>query len=98
MAFAGGIGLTAVYLIALKFPLLNPFSAAALGCAAVTLTELLFGIVFNLCAGMAVWDYSSRPCNLMGQICLEYTALWYALCLLLIPLCRFVHSFIPKIH
>ncbi len=96
MAFAGGICMTAVYLIALKPPAPNPFTAAAFGCAAITVTELLFGIVFNLCAGMAVWDYSSRPCNLLGQICLEYTALWYVLCLFLIPLCRFAHSLVLK--
>lgn len=92
MAFAGGICFTAIYRIAVAFPDMNIFVSAALGSAAITLTELVFGFVFNIIAGLNVWDYSSRPCNFMGQICLEYTALWYALCVGLIPLCRLVHT------
>ncbi len=34
------------------------------------------GLVLNICLGMAVWDYSTLPGNLWGQICLPFSALW----------------------
>ena len=34
------------------------------------------GLVLNTCLGMAVWDYSTLPGNLWGQICLPFSALW----------------------
>lgn len=86
MALAGGLAAVALYRInrglsrgALVLRLL------ASG-AAVTLIELLFGVVFNLGLGMAVWDYSGMPLHLLGQICLPYSLLW---CLLSLPFCLF---------
>ena len=35
---------------------------------AITAAELAAGLVLNICLGMAVWDYSSLPGNLWGQI------------------------------
>ncbi|MBO4284145.1 MAG: hypothetical protein J5958_05930 [Clostridia bacterium] len=52
----------------------------------ITLTELLFGAVFNLWLGMNVWDYSDLPLAFLGQICLPYALLW---CLLSLPFCLF---------
>ena len=34
------------------------------------------GLVLNICLVMAVWDYSTLPGNLWGQICLPFSALW----------------------
>ena len=34
------------------------------------------GLVLNICLDMAVWDYSTLPGNLWGQICLPFSALW----------------------
>ncbi|MBO4283140.1 MAG: hypothetical protein J5958_00815 [Clostridia bacterium] len=86
MALAGGISAVLLYRInrglargALSLRVL------ASG-AAVTLIELLFGVIFNLGFGMAVWDYSEMPLSLLGQICLPYSLLW---CLLSLPFCLF---------
>ncbi len=98
MAFAGGLCLTAIYYIAVRLRHMNLFAAAAVGCAAVTAIELIFGFIFNIAAGMAVWDYSGRPYNFMGQICLEYTALWYLLCVVIMPVCRFIHLAVIKVR
>ena len=52
-------------------------------CAGViTLFEFLCGVFVNLELGLAVWDYSSMPLNVMGQICITYSAAW---CLLAVP-------------
>ena len=50
---------------------------------AITAAELAAGLVLNICLGMAVWDYSSLPGNLWGQICPQFWALW---CLLSLPM------------
>lgn len=92
MAAAGGICLTAVYFISCGRVRFGIISAAFLGTAAITAVELVFGLVFNVAAGMNIWDYSSRPGNFMGQICAEYALLWFLLCLFLVPICRLVHS------
>ena len=59
----------------------------------VTLFEFLCGILVNRVFGLAVWDYSSMPMNVLGQVCITYSAAW---CLLAVPamgmdalLCRF---------
>lgn len=44
--------------------------------ACVTAAEFLCGCIVNLRCHMQVWDYSARPFNLCGQICLLYSILW----------------------
>ena len=61
-----------------------PLWLQALICGtAITAAELAAGLVLNICLGMAVWDYSSLPGNLWGQICPQFWALW---CLLSLPM------------
>ncbi len=55
---------------------------AVLGGLAITAGELLAGLVLNVLLGLDIWDYSALPFNLLGQVCLQYTALW---CLLAGP-------------
>lgn len=57
---------------------------AVCGSALVTAVELVTGVVLNLYLGLGVWDYSKMPCNLLGQICLPYSALWVGLSLVCI--------------
>lgn len=50
------------------------------GCI-ITGVELAVGCVVNLLLGWDVWDYSSMPLDLLGQICLPYSICWTALSL-----------------
>lgn len=52
---------------------------ACLGAMLVTVLEFFTGLVVNLWLGLAVWDYSYLPMNLLGQICLYYFTLWIPL-------------------
>jgi hypothetical protein len=54
---------------------------SALGAVIVLAVELGAGIVLNIWLGLAVWDYSGLPGNVLGQICVQYGFLW----LLLMP-------------
>ena len=47
-----------------------------IGAARITILEFLTGCIVNLWLGWNVWDYSSLPGNLLGQICPQYFLLW----------------------
>lgn len=72
-------------------------------CAGViTLFEFLCGVLVNRVLGLSVWDYSAMPVNVLGQICITYSAAW---CLLAIPamgmdalLCRYAWQFCKEVH
>ncbi len=64
-----------------------PLWLQALCCAAlVTAVELIAGCIINLWLGWDVWDYTAMPGNLWGQICPQYSAIWWVLCLVFIPM------------
>lgn len=52
---------------------------ACLGAMVVTALEFLTGLIVNRWLGLDVWDYSSLPLNLLGQVCLYYFVLWIPL-------------------
>lgn len=56
----------------------------AISAVMITIVELLAGLIVN--CNYAIWDYRSMPLNIMGQICLPYTFLWFFLSLLAIIL------------
>lgn len=37
-------------------------------------------MLVNRVMHLGVWDYSAAPFNLLGQICLPFTLLWFPLC------------------
>ena len=45
----------------------------------ITVLEFVTGYIVNIRMGLHVWDYSHMPYNIMGQICLLYTVLWFLL-------------------
>lgn len=49
------------------------------GMLIITAVELIFGIAFNIILREHVWDYSNVPLNFMGQICVPFSLLWFAL-------------------
>lgn len=63
-----------------------PLWLQALACALlVTAVELAAGVILNIWLGLDIWDYSHLPFNLWGQICPQFAAVWWFLCLLFIP-------------
>jgi uncharacterized membrane protein len=45
----------------------------------VTAIEYLSGLIINVTFELNVWDYSSLPLNIDGQICLLFAFLWFLL-------------------
>ena len=90
MLLTGGLCFLMIYLIGTRLRL--PFLLKPLLCAAaITLTELLVGLLVNRALGWEVWDYSALPCNLLGQICPLYSGYWLLLSLPMLGLSRWLY-------
>ena len=55
------------------------FFQMVLGAFIITALEFVCGYIVNIRLCLNVWDYSDMPLNIMGQICLPYTLLWFIL-------------------
>lgn len=69
---------------------------AVIGGLIITATEFVSGCIINLILGLSVWDYSRMPFNLLGQICLPFTALWMILCIPVIYLCGILRKYFVR--
>ena len=49
------------------------------GAFVITALELISGYILNIKLGWNIWDYSDRPFNFYGQICLLNSVLWFLL-------------------
>lgn len=78
MLALGGVCFMFMYLVTTRgtFPIWQKWLLCA---AFITALELTSGAVVNLYLGWGVWDYSSLPLNLGGQICARYALYWLAL-------------------
>ena len=52
---------------------------ALYGMATVIVVEFVSGCFLNVILKLNIWDYSSLPFNVMGQICLPFAFLWFVL-------------------
>lgn len=64
------------------------------GSIIITVLEFIFGMILNKILGLGIWDYSDMPFNLMGQICLPFTILWFFLSLVAIVVDDYIRYFI----
>ena len=62
----------------------------------ITAVEFLVGLVVNVWLKFNVWDYSKLPYNVMGQVCLLYTNLWFFLSLPAILFDDYLRYFLLK--
>lgn len=79
MFFLGGVCFAAAGVINKRLDGCRAAAKMAAVTAVITAFELAFGYIINIRLGLGVWDYSDMPYNFMGQICLKYAALWFAL-------------------
>ena len=79
MFITGGLVFYSLYLIFNYIGKGHLILKCAIGCAIITSAEYLIGAIVNLKFNMNVWDYSDKPFNLFGQICLLYSLGWFFL-------------------
>ena len=65
-----------------------------LGAVTVTAAEFCAGYILNIRLGLGIWDYSRLPLNLMGQICLPFSLIWWAVSILGIVLDDWIRCWI----
>lgn len=65
-----------------------------LGGFTTTLLEFITGCIVNLWLGWNIWNYSSIPLNILGQISLPFTLIWCGLSLVGIILDDYIRYFI----
>lgn len=85
MILTGGAGFSGLYLLSKLMSGRRLLTRCVAGSAVLTAVELASGCIVNLWLGMRVWDYSSFPGNLFGQICPQYSFLWFLLCIPVMP-------------
>ena len=81
MAIAGGISLLCMVKLFRKMKNAPLYFKSLVGGTIITVIEFVFGVIFNIILGMSVWDYSSVPGNVLGQICPAFSILWCGLSL-----------------
>lgn len=86
MTVAGGISFLLFSKIAKRYREKSLIFKAVLCALGVTALELVFGLIFNVIFKMHVWDYSSQPFNLFGQICPKFSFAWFILSFAFLPL------------
>ena len=87
MFLVGGICFVLIGAINELIPWEMPiWQQAIIGSVIVTVIEFVSGCIINIWLGWAVWDYSDMPCNLLGQICLTFTVVWFFISIIAIIL------------
>lgn len=56
----------------------------AIGSFIITCLEFVSGFLINIVLKWQVWDYSDLPLNILGQICLPFSIIWFLVSLLAI--------------
>lgn len=86
MIFLGGIVSVLIGLINEITPNMRMWKQMLLGTILITVFEFILGYILNIKLGLGIWDYSSIPFNIMGQICLPFSFLWFVLSYFIIML------------
>ena len=74
---------------------LNDFSLFVSGVLLATLVELIAGWLMDKCFHARWWDYSDKPLNFHGYICLEFSLIW-GVCVLLAV--RLLQAYVANRH
>ena len=88
MALTGGLILTVLYEINKNLFNAPMWQKCLLGSLIITSVEFTVGVIDNIIMGWQVWDYSDMPFNILGQICLPFTVLWFFVCIPAMFICE----------
>ena len=64
------------------------------GALSITLIVFTVGCVVNLMLHQDLWDYSNVRFNILGQVCLGFSALWFVLSIPGFYLCDFIKKIV----
>lgn len=60
--------------------------------------EFVVGLIVNVAWKQNVWDYSNLPLNIMGQVCLPFSILWFLITIPALGVCNLYDKikFVPS--
>jgi len=87
MFVVGGICFTLIGALSKNMSLISRMLS---GAVIITALEFISGVIVNIWLKENVWDYSHLPLNIMGQVCLLFTIIWFFLSLPGILLCGYL--------
>lgn len=93
MAIVGGICLVLINIFCQGFfRNYHLLFKCVLGAFVITSLEFCTGLIVNVALELNVWDYSYMPLNIMGQVSLPFSMLWFLLCIPAIFICERVEE------
>ncbi len=88
MVLTGGACVLTLYMLSGWLVTVPLVIGALAGATIITFYEFCVGLIVNVRLGWGVWDYSDMPCNVLGQICPTFTAIWFLLCLIFLSIVK----------
>lgn len=79
MGVLGGICLIAIWFINYYLRNKTLYIRSFFCALVITLLEFISGVFLNIVLKLNVWDYSQMYFNIIGQVCLLYSFLWFLL-------------------
>lgn len=92
MTLTGGFCLVIIYFINDAFAASSAPVKYLMGALIITVMEFIVGCIVNLGFHQNVWDYSGLRFNIMGQVCLYFSILWYFLSIPAFYLCNVING------
>ena len=92
MIIVGGLCGLLIGLINEITPKMNTVLQMLLGSVIVTIIEFVTGYILNIKLGLHIWDYSNLRFNILGQISLLFSILWFFLSYIVIKLDDYIRN------
>ena len=86
MIIVGGLCGLLIGLINEITPKMNTILQMLLGSVIVTIIEFVTGYIINIKLDLNIWDYSNLKFNILGQVSLLFSVLWFFLSYIVIKL------------
>lgn len=81
MTVVGGFCFLILYIINNRMTRCRLLTRCLIGAGIITTVEFAAGVVVNILFGLNVWDYSGMSFNILGQVCLFFSCMWFLLCI-----------------
>ena len=92
MIIVGGLCGLLIGLINEITPKMNTVLQMLLGSVIVTVIEFVTGYIINIKLDLNIWDYSNLKFNILGQVSLLFSILWFFLSYIVIKLDDYIRN------
>lgn len=90
MTITGGACLILMYRADMKFETSRLWKKCLIGSGIITSLEFIVGCIVNRIFKLDVWDYSKSPFNVLGQICLPFSFIWFLISAPVVYLSKYI--------